>query len=140
MGIDDAMQRDLKRRCRETFGTELRLAFWYSLGTSVDYSIIRFRRDIRQRYADAAEARVVAANVVTDMRTSEPELYHDQLREVGGLQSTIHVFEDAVVLHVGHEHVGIVVSYDTDQTVDIVDFTRFCKEWLRTAAEDTDNH
>jgi hypothetical protein len=140
MGMDDATQRDLKRRCRETFGKELRLVFWYSLGASVDYGIVRFRRDIRQRYADADEARVVAANVVTDMRTSEPELYHDQLREVGALQSTVHVFEEAVVLHVGHEHTGIVVSYDADQSVDLVDFIRFCKQWLREAAGDTTHH
>jgi hypothetical protein len=131
--MDEATQRDLKRRCRETFGKELRLAFWYALGGSVEYGVIRFRRDIRQRYADAAEARVVAANVVTDMRTSEPELYHDQLREVGELQSVVHVFEEAVVLHVDHENAGIVVSYDADQSVDLVEFIRFCKEWLRDA-------
>ena len=138
--MDDATQRDLKRRCRETFGRELRLAFWYSLGGSVDYGMIRFRRDIREQYADADEARVVAANVVTDMRTGEPELYHDQLQTVGDLQSTVHVFEKAVVVHVGHEHAGVVVSYDAEQTVDLVDFTRFCEQWLREATEDAAQH
>lgn len=139
MGMDDATQRDLKQRCRETFGAELRLAFWYSLGATVDYGMVRFRRDVRERYADADEARVVAANVVTDMRTNKPELYHDQLRGVGELQSVVHVFEEAVVLHVDHEQAGIVVSYDAEQTVDIVEFIRFCKQWLREATTTADN-
>jgi hypothetical protein len=135
MGIDDEIQRDLKRRCRETFGTGLRLAFWYSLNGGVEYGMIRFRRDIKERYANADEARVVATNIVADMRENEPEVTPDQLHDIGELQATAQVFRDAVIIHATHEHMGLVVSYDAEQDADLVEFTRLCNEWLREAAE-----